>query len=195
MITDPKLQHGPRIRLLAAARLLAVAALLVAGLSAPVPVTAQDEETAGSVLAAATGGVVGVVAGGYANLAVVVLKARFDRYPHSFRDAFGWESAPVLIGGATGATIGLLDKDLVLPWIIGGTAGFVAGTGAGYLYGHLVWDDPESRWANAAIGAAIGMALGSTVALARELSDDDDDDPSDPVPASAVRVPLLQIDF
>lgn len=187
MMTKPKTTRWRR------GRLLIVAALVVAGLGMPGPVAAQEEE-AGSVLAAAAGGLVGVVAGGYTNLAIVVLKARYGHYPHSFGDAFGLESTPILIGGATGATIGLLDSDLLLPWIIGGAAGLALGTGAGFYYGRRVWGDPESRWANAAVGAAIGMALGSTVALARGLRDDDDDAP-DPGSAAAVRVPLLRVHF
>lgn len=178
--------HWPRIRLLAAA------AFLVAGLGTSTPLAAQEEET-GSVLAAAGGGVVGLVAGGYANLAVVVLKARWGYYPHSFRDAFGWESTPILIGGGTGVAIGLTRSDLLIPWIIGGTLGMGAGTGLGLIYGHGAWGDPESRWANAAIGAAIGMAVGSTVALIREW--DDDEDPASAGSESAVRVPLLQLSF
>lgn len=175
-------------------RLLAMAALLVAALGVPGPVAAQDEEeAAGSVLAAGAGGLIGVVAGGYTNLAIVVLKARFGDYPHSFGDAFGLESTPILIGGATGATIGLLDSDVLLPWVLGGAAGLAAGTGAGYLYGQLAWGDPESRWANAAVGAAIGMALGSTIVLARELTGEDDSPAPDA--AAAVRVPLFRIDF
>lgn len=167
------------------------AAMLATCLGTTGPLAAQEEE-AGSVLAAGAGGLVGVVAGGYANLAIVVLKARYGRYPHSFDDAFGWESAPILIGGATGAAIGLLDRDLIVPWIIGGTTGFAAGVGAGVLYGQFAWGDSESRWANAAITAAVGMAIGSTVALIRYSGSGSDPEPG---PESAVRVPLVQLRF
>lgn len=164
---------------------------LAASLGITAPLSAQEDE-AGSVLSAGAGGFVGVVAGGYANLAIVVLKARYGRYPHSFDDAFGWESAPILIGGATGAAIGLLDRDLIIPWIIGGTTGFAAGAGAGFLYGQFAWGDSESRWANAAITSAVGMAIGSTVALIRYSGSG-----SAPAPGqeSAVRVPLVQLRF
>lgn len=157
------------------------------------PLAAQVEGVeARDVLTAAGGGLVGVVAGGYSNLAIVVLKARHGHYPHSFRDAFGWESTPILIGGGTGAAIGLMKSDLLLPWLIGGSLGLAAGTGLGLAYGQLAWGDPESRWANAAVGAAIGMAVGSTVALVREW---EDDERAVPDSESAVRVPLLQLSF
>ncbi len=175
-----------RVRLLAAA-------FIVGALGAATPATASaQEETTGSALAAAGGGVVGLVAGGYANLAIVVLKSRYGYYPHSFRDAFGWESTPILIGGGAGVAIGLADRDLVIPWIIGGSAGLAAGAGLGILYGELAWGDPESRWANAAVGAAIGMAVGSTIALIREWNDGEAATPSD---AAAVRVPLITLGF
>lgn len=154
---------------------------------------AAQEEEAGSALAAAGGGLIGVVAGGYGNLAIVVLKARYGHYPHSFRDAFGWESTPILVGGGTGAAIGLLRSDLLIPWIIGGSAGLAAGAGVGYVYGRTVWGDPESRWANAAVGAAVGMALGSTVALIRGLHEDDGD--ASAGQGAAVHVPLVQLTF
>lgn len=146
------------------------------------------------MLAAGAGGLVGVVAGGYANVAIVVLKARYGYYPHSFEDAFGWESAPVLIGGATGAAIGLLDRDLIIPWIIGGTTGFGVGAGVGYVYGQFAWGDSESRWANAAITSAVGMAIGSTVALIRYSGSGLERDP-EPGPESAIRIPLVQLRF
>lgn len=168
----------------------ALAACAIAAV--PQSVAAQEEEAAGSALAAAGGGLIGVVAGGYGNLAIVVLKARYGHYPHSFRDAFGWESTPILVGGGTGVAIGLLRSDLLLPWIIGGSTGLAAGAGIGYVYGRTVWGDSESRWANAAVGAAVGMALGSTVALIRGLNDADDG-PGGVEPT--VRVPLLQVSF
>lgn len=174
-------------------RLLLAAAVCAACLGTAGPLTAQEQE-AGSVLAAGAGGLVGVVAGGYANLAIVVMKARFGRYPHSFEDAFGWESAPILIGGATGAAIGLLDRDLIIPWIIGGTTGFAAGAGVGYIYGQFAWGDSESRWANAAITSAVGMAIGSTVALIRYSGSGLEREP-EPGPESAIRVPLVQLRF
>lgn len=176
--------------------MLAVGLATGATLGLTGPAFAQEEEAeevAGSVLAAAGGGLVGLVAGGYGNLAIVVLKARYGHYPHSFRDAFGWESTPIVVGAGTGVAIGLLDSDLLLPWIIGGATGLAVGTGIGYVYGRAVWGDSESRWANAAVGAAVGMAVGSTVALIRELSDDGD--PAEPDTASGVRVPLLRLSF
>ncbi len=160
-------------------------------MGASTPASAQDKAT-GSALAAAGGGVVGLVAGAYTNLAIVVLKTRYGHYQHSFRDAFGWESAPILIGGAAGVTIGLADRNLVIPWIIGGSAGFAVGAGLGILYGEMAWGDSESRWANAAVGAAIGMVIGSTVALAHDWNKGESAAPSD---AAAVRVPLLTLGF
>lgn len=152
----------------------------------------QAAETAGDALAAAAGGLVGVVAGGYGNLALVVLKSRYGNYPHSFEDAFGWESIPILTGGGTGVAIGLLDSELLLPWVLGGAAGFAAGAGVGALYGQMFWGDPESRWANAAVTAAAGMTIGSTIVLIRGW---DGPDPFDFGSGSAVRVPLLRLGF
>jgi hypothetical protein len=183
---DPPTSRHPRLF-----RSLAAVVLILAALGAATPAPAQEEAT-GSALAAAGGGIVGLVAGGYTNLAIVVLKTRYGIYPHSFRDAFGWESAPILIGGGAGVAIGLVDRDLVIPWIIGGSAGLAAGAGLGMLYGEMAWGDPESRWANAAVGAAIGMVLGSTVALIREWDEGEDAAPSD---AAAVRVPLITLGF
>lgn len=172
------------------------ACLMAVALCAPDSAAAQEEDVegaAGSVLYAAAGGLVGVVAGGYGNLALVVLKARYGHYPHSFTDAFGWESIPILVGGATGATVGLLDHERLLPWIIGGSAGLVVGAGAGYLYGRLAWGDPESQWANAAIGAAVGMTLGSTLTLLRIWDGHEGGGP--PGSSAALRVPLVQVSF
>jgi hypothetical protein len=125
----------------------------------------------------------------------VVLKARYGRYPHSFEDAFGWESVPILIGGATGAAIGLADRDLIVPWIIGGTAGFAAGAGIGLLYGEFAWGDPESRWANAAVAAAIGMAVGSTVALIRYSGSGSGSGGEPTAESAALQTPLVRLRF
>lgn len=167
---------------------------LVAALAAPAHVGAQDiEEAGGSLLSAAIGTGAGLVGGGYANLAVVVLKARVGHYQHDFKDAFGWESIPILVGGGLGFAIGFWDHDRLWPWIVGGAAGLGAGAGAGYLFGSYVWGDPASRWANAAIGAAIGMAAGSTAGLF--LLGRDDDDPAGTTTAASVRIPLVRLRF
>lgn len=63
-------------------RIAAILAL-VAALAAPAHVGAQDvEEAGGSLLSAAIGTGAGLIGGGYANLAVVVLKARVGHYQH-----------------------------------------------------------------------------------------------------------------
>lgn len=172
-------------------RLFAAAVLVVTGLGVSDGAAAQ-EEAAGSALAAAAGGVAGLVAGGYGNVALVVMKARYGNYPHTFGDAFGWESIPILTGVGTGVGIGLLDSELLLPWIIGGAAGFAAGAGVGYVYSQLVWGDPESRWSNGAVMAAVGMTIGSTFVL---VTGWDGPDPFDFGSDAALRLPLVQLSF
>ncbi|HUG39432.1 MAG TPA: glycine zipper 2TM domain-containing protein, partial [Longimicrobiales bacterium] len=175
------------------AALALVASLAVAAMAAPAPARAQDlEEAGGSILSAGIGTTAGLVGGAYANLALIVLKARLGHYQHSFTEAFGWESIPILAGGGVGLAIGLWDEDRLWPWILGGTAGFAAGAVAGYLLGSVAWGDPESRWANAAIGAALGIAIGSTTAYF--LARSDDDDPAAPEAASVV-LPLVRVRF
>ncbi|HUP18691.1 MAG TPA: hypothetical protein VM778_01925 [Gemmatimonadota bacterium] len=167
---------------------------LVAALGAPARAGAQDiEEAGGSILSAAIGATAGLVGGGYANVAVVVLKARVGHYQHDFKETFGWESTPILVGGGLGFAIGFWDDDRLWPWIIGGATGLATGAGAGYLFGSYRWGDSESRWANAAIGAAIGMAVGSTAALF--LAGSDDDDPATTATAASIRVPLVRLRF
>lgn len=149
--------------------------VVVAALAAPAPVAAQGvEEAGGTILSAGIGTTAGLVGGAYANLAIVVLKARMGHYKHSFEEAFGWESIPILAGGGVGLSIGLWDQDLLWRWVLGGATGWAAGAGAGYVVGSVLWGDSESRWANAAIGAALGMAAGSTAALLLRGGDDDD---------------------
>lgn len=165
---------------------------LTAALAVPAQARAQDiEEAGGSLLSAAIGTGAGIVGGGYANLALVVLKARTGHYQHTLMEAFGWESIPILVGGGVGFSIGFWDEDLLWPWVLGGVTGLGVGGGAGYLVGALVWGDSESRWANAVIGAAVGMAVGSTAALFL-AGDDEEDGTSAP---SAVRIPVVRLRF
>ena len=174
-----------------------VAALGMAmAVSLPTAAPAQEEiveEVGGSALSAALGAGAGLVGGAYANVAVVVLKARTGHYQHSFVEAFGWESIPIAAGAGTGFAIGFWDEEHLWPGIGGGALGFGAGLGAGDLWGRLRWDDSESRWAHAAIGAAVGMAVGSTAALIASASDSGDGHGgSEP---TALRATLLRFTF
>lgn len=180
-------------------RHLAAAALAACLAAAPAPLHAQDvEEAGGTLVSAAIGTGAGLVGGAYANLAMVVLKARMGHYQHSFQEAFGWESIPILVGGGVGFAIGFWDDDRLWPWILYGAAGTGAGIGVGYLVGALVWGDSESKWADAAIGAAIGMAVGSTVGIFMVGGDDDTASAGDPAAALSrprIHVPLLRLSF
>lgn len=157
-------------------RHLRSATLLVLALAAlSGPARAQG---AGS---AALGGAAGLVAGGYVAVGIWTAKAHwFDDYLYSTRDALGWEATPVLLGLGTGVGVGLADDDRLGNMLLGGSAGFLAGTGVGLLLGSLAWPYPEGRWAGAVIGGGAGILVGSIVGLAWS----DDDDPAGPAAAA-----------
>lgn len=116
-------------------------------------------------LAGAAGGAAGIAAGGYLSLSLAVAEARAGRYLTGMDEFLGWRSAPVLIGGATGAAIGFFDPPRLKRTVIYGGAGTAAGLAVGMLIGPLLWKKPEGRWAGGAIGAGIGMVIGSNYGL------------------------------
>lgn len=118
-----------------------------------------------NLLAGAAGGVAGMAAGGYLALSLTVAEARTGRYLTSMEEFLGWRSAPVLIGGATGAAVGLFDPDRLGRSALYGSIGTAAGLGAGLVIGPLIWPGREGRWAGGAIGAGIGMVIGSNYGM------------------------------
>lgn len=128
-----------------------------------------------NLLAGAAGGAAGVAAGGYLSLSLAVAEARAGRYLTGMDEFLGWRSAPVLIGGATGAAIGFFDPPRLKRTVVYGGAGTAAGLAAGMLIGPLLWKTPEGRWAGGAIGAGIGMVIGSNYGLWLAKDGDEND--------------------
>ena len=118
-----------------------------------------------NLLAGAAGGAAGMAAGGYLALSLTVAEARAGRYLTSMDEFLGWRSAPVLIGGATGAGVGLFDPDRLGRSALYGAIGTATGLGAGLVIGPLIWPGREGRWAGGAIGAGIGMVIGSNYGM------------------------------
>lgn len=149
----------------------------VAALSIGLTAGCFTPASAQNLLAGAAGGVAGMAAGGYLALSLTVAEARAGRYLTSMDEFLGWRSAPVLIGGATGAGVGLFDPDRLGRSALYGSIGTAAGLGAGLVIGPLIWPGREGRWAGAAIGAGIGMVIGSNYGMffAKGSKDDNDD--------------------
>ena len=108
------------------------------------------------------GAVAGTLSGGYITLSIVVARAQFGDYVHDANDLFNWNGLPVIIGASTGTALGIYDPDRLMTGFVYGSAGTLAGGSAGFILGALISDRPEGRWAGGAIGAGIGMAIGSS---------------------------------
>ena len=141
----------------------------------------------GNIPAALVGGVAGAGSGGYIAISVIVAESRAGKYLHSYKDALGIRSAPVLIGGITGVVLGATDPDRLWRTVGYGSIGTVAGMGIGVAVGKAVWDGPEAKWAGGAIGAGLGMAIGSSLGLLLPMKKNSDDNA---VAAAAVRFPV-----
>jgi hypothetical protein len=141
-----------------------------------------------NIPAALAGGFVGAASGGYIAISVIVAESRAGKYMHSYADALGWRSAPVLIGGTTGIVLGATSPERLWRTVVYGRAGTAAGTGVGVVLGKLIWDGPEAKWAGGAIGAGIGMAIGSSLGVFLPLNKDDGT-PAEAT-ANAVRLPI-----
>lgn len=129
------------------------------------PAAATSAHAQSNIPAALAGGIAGAGSGGYIAISVIVAESRGGKYMHSYKDALGWRSAPVLIGGVTGVVLGATSPDRLWRTIVYGGAGSLAGTGVGIVAGKLLWDGPEAKWAGGAIGAGIGMAIGSSLGV------------------------------
>ncbi len=144
----------------------------LAGFHALLPASAQAQK---NIPAALLGGIAGAGSGGYIAISVIVAESRAGKYIHSAQDALGWRSAPVLIGGVTGIVVGATSPDRLLRTVGYGSLGAVAGTGVGVVLGKIIWTGPEAKWAGGAIGAGLGMAIGSSLGLFLPHKNDDDE--------------------
>jgi hypothetical protein len=131
------------------------AVCLVATLCAFRTAPAQSQIISGIVGAGA-----GTAAGGYLSLSIIVARAQRGHYLHDFGDIFGWTSAPVLVGAATGTALGVWSPPRLWTSVIFGTGGAVVGIPVGMFVGTALSERPEAKWAGGAIGAGVGMTLG-----------------------------------
>lgn len=113
----------------------------------------------------ALGGVAGTLSGGYITLSIVVARAQFGHYLHDPKQILGWTSMPVLIGGTTGAALGMWAPDRLGTGFVYGSAGTLIGGVGGFALGASLGGGPEKRWAFGAMGAGLGMAIGSTLGV------------------------------
>ena len=138
---------------------------------------------------AALGGIAGTLSGGYITLSIVVTRAQFGHYLHEPRDILDWKAAPVLIGGTTGAALGMWAPERLGTGFVYGSIGTVTGGTIGFIIGWLVSERREAKWAGGAIGAGLGMAIGSTLGVLKP------NDRFDPTGESSTLVPLYQLRF
>lgn len=133
--------------------ILVIASGLLAGRSRPAEA---------QLWTAAMGGLAGSLSGGYITLSIVVARAQMGHYLHEPHDILDWKGFPVLIGGSTGAALGMWAPDRLGTGFVYGSAGTLAGGTVGFLIGAAVSNRSEGKWAGGAIGAGLGMAIGST---------------------------------
>ena len=114
---------------------------------------------------AALGGIAGTMSGGYITLSIVVARAQMGHYLHEPQDLLDWKSLPVLIGGGTGAALGMWAPDRLGTGVVYGSAATLAGGTLGFIIGSAVSERPEGKWAGGAIGAGLGMAIGSSLGV------------------------------
>jgi hypothetical protein len=109
----------------------------------------------------------GAVMGFIVTLAIVVVKARNGSYIFGLDDllAFRWDVLPIPIGAVAGFRLGLKRPHSVAWATACGFGGYILGVVLGALLGSLAWDGDVGYWAGGVIGGAIGLVLGSAVAL------------------------------
>lgn len=157
--------------------------LVLLALGVPRGVHAQEVDVP-AVLAGAAGG---AVSGAIVTLGWVVERANIEqKYLHEVEDLVGFIGTPLIVFPAAGATLGLLDRDLLLTVGTGAGIGTVSGAALGMGLGHVFAGGQTGRWAGALMGAAAGLIAGAVIAGvdgASELG-------ADPAGASSARVPL-----
>jgi hypothetical protein len=134
--------------------------LLLAAFLATTFCVVRVPATEAQILSGAVGAVAGTAAGGYLSLSIIVARAQRGHYLHDFEEIFGWTSAPVLIGAATGTALGIASPPRLWTSVFFGTGGAILGVPIGMLAGTALSDRPEAKWAGGAIGAGVGMTLG-----------------------------------
>lgn len=166
---------------------IALITLLVLALAAggPREIHAQQRLITGPF-----GAVAGTLSGGYITLSIVVARAQLGDYVHDANDLFNWNGLPVIIGATTGTALGIWDPDRLMTGFVYGSGGALAGGSAGFIIGTLISERREARWAGGAIGAGIGMAIGSSwgvFAPNRKMNPFRKDEPVIPL---TIRIPL-----
>jgi hypothetical protein len=134
--------------------------LLIVAVGAAVLLGSVSRPARGQILSGAVGAAAGTAAGGYLTLSFIVARAQTGHYLHDFHDLYGWTSAPVLIGAATGTALGIWSPPRLWTSVMFGTGGAVVGIPIGMFIGTKLSDRPEAKWAGGAIGAGAGMTLG-----------------------------------
>jgi len=141
-------------------RMFCVAALIVTMLAG-----GARHANAQRLITGPFGAVAGTLSGGYISLSIVVLRAQFGHYLHSAEDLMSWNGLPVIIGGSVGTALGVWDPDRLMTGFAYGSIGTLTGGTLGFIIGSVAIDRPEGRWAGGAIGAGLGMAIGSTLCV------------------------------
>lgn len=116
-----------------------------------------------SVLAVAGGGVVGFIT----TLAIIVLRARADKYVFGMEELarIRWETMPIVIGMAIGVTLAILHPKALDRATVWGLLGLMLGTVAGYFVGGLLWGAGEGQWAGLIVFGAAGLLVGGLASI------------------------------
>lgn len=115
------------------------------------------------VLPVVVGGVGGLLVGSYITTGSYVLKSRSTGWVmHSVEHLLepSPEIVPLVVAPAAGMILGYRSTSALASAGIWGGVGLVGGGAVGAAVGHLIWDDPEGRWAGGVIGSAAGLLLG-----------------------------------
>lgn len=112
----------------------------------------------------AAGGIVGIIAGSFVTLGIVVGRARFQSYfLESPNELLGWMTGPVPAAAALAGVAGWLGASVLRGALLGLFAGAAAGVALGVLVAQAVSGDPVDLWAGGIMGGAAGLAAGLLV--------------------------------
>lgn len=125
-------------------------------------------------LATLIGAGAGMAGGTFMSVSIVVLESRFGRYVHDVDDVLGWRTLPAVSGVVIGGSLGLYTPDRLEASLLYGIGGLFVGGALGSGIGALSIDGPEGKWAGAAIGAGVGLAVGTIAGIMYPRTDDDD---------------------